>query len=215
MLSSLFRLLFVFLYIFIWIRRLFWLITLPVRMVREMVSDFRKFFGFIFRLFTPTFWSSLYSSVLEEGLVSLGIKIVCAVMAFLVVGIGALIVTAAVRQAGTARGGEALAASPTPPGEIKKDDGRQPEVRRAIAVSPTAAPNAVNALYMVAGVARGDFLNVHVRASATSPVVARMSNGYEGVQVVGQPVMNDTTEWVQVRLGDRTGWVSRVYLKPE
>ena len=41
-------------------------------------------------------------------------------------------------------------------------------------------------LYMVAGVAKGDFLNVHARASASSPVVARLPNGYEGVQIIGR-----------------------------
>lgn len=200
--------------IFIWIRRLFWLVTLPVRMVREMVSDFRKFFRFIYRLFTPSFWSSLRLWMSDGGLASIGKKIAVAVV-FLVLGVGTLFFIAGLRQSGNARGGQALTASPTPPGEIKKDDGRQPEVRRAIAVSPPVAPDAVETLYMVAGVATRDSLNVHTRASASSPVVAHLPNGYNGVKIVGEPVMNETTKWVQVRFGERTGWVTKVYLKPE
>ena len=205
MLSSLFRLFFV----FVWIRRLFWLLSLPFRIVMTMVSDVRKFCGFIVRLFTPSFWSSVYAWTCSDEAVSLGKRIVLVVFV-LFLGLGALVVVAGIRQAGHARGGEALAASPTPPGDHK-----EPEVRRAIPVASPSVQRPGETLYLVVGVARGDFLNVHSRASASSAVVARLPNGYDGVQIVGEPVMNDTTQWVQVHFGDHTGWVSRVYLKPD
>ena len=108
-----------------------------------MVSDFRKFFGFIFRLFTPSFWSSAYAWAGSDGPLSLGKKIVLAVIALLVLGLGALVLVAVIRQAGHARGGEAVAASSNPPGEIKTDDGKEPEVRRAIPVTPPVVPKAL------------------------------------------------------------------------
>lgn len=178
-------------------------------MVKEMVSDFRKLFRFIFRLFTPSFWSSAYSWACSDEAASLGKKIVLVVFV-LFLGLGALVLVAGVHQVGHARGGQALATPMPPPGEIKLPDRKEPEVRRALPVIP-----AVETLYMVSGVAKGDFLNVHVRASASSPVVARLPAGYHGVQIVGEPVMNDTTQWVQVRFDDHVGWVSRAYLKPE
>ena len=206
------------LFIFVWIRRLFRLVTLPFRAVRGMVSDFGKFFRFIVRLFTPSFWSSLYSSVLEQDLAALGLKIVLAVVS-LVLGVGMLLlVVAAIHHAGSTRGGEAASVSPSPADGIGKSDGKPPEVRRAIAVPARGLPVSsplLRTTYIVAGVADGDYLNVHSGPGMNNKVVARLVNGSGGVQIVGPTVMNGPTPWVQIRFGERTGWVTRSFLKPE
>jgi hypothetical protein len=96
------------------------------------------------------------------------------------------------------------------------------EIPRAVAV-PKSGPSlespkngsSPGALYSVVGVARGDALNVRSRPGANHEIVARLPNGYSGLRIVGVPVMNGTTEWVQIAFGNRTGWVTKLYLQPE
>ena len=103
--------------------------------------------------------------------------------------------------------------------------GRQPEVRRASAVgavapsatSPSALPVPTPAAisYVVTGIAVGDTLNVRTGPGVNNEISARLPNGYRDIQIVGAPVLNGTTPWVQIRFGERTGWVTRSFLKPE
>jgi hypothetical protein len=70
-------------------------------------------------------------------------------------------------------------------------------------------------LYSVVGVSGGDFLNVHSGPGSTNGVTARLPNGYSGISIIGPPVMNDTTEWVDIEFGGGSGWVNRAYLKAD
>lgn len=101
----------------------------------------------------------------------------------------------------------------------------QPEVRQAIpiakpirpvATSPsTSAPETLERLYSVVGVARGDTLNVRSGSGANYNITARLPNGFNGIRIIGAPVMNGTTEWVSITFRDGTGWVTKQYLQPE
>ena len=91
----------------------------------------------------------------------------------------------------------------------------QPQIRRAIPVSHVSNPEPVEKLYSVTGIARGDSLNVRSGPGANNSITAKLPNGFTKLRVVGTPVMNGTTEWVQIRFGDRTGWATKQYLQPE
>ena len=95
-------------------------------------------------------------------------------------------------------------------------------VPRAIAVPSTANrpnppedPATTDQSYAVTGVGDGDTLSVHARPSMKSGVSMRLLARATGLLVIGPPVMNDTTEWVQIKFEGRTGWVAKRYLKPE
>ena len=89
------------------------------------------------------------------------------------------------------------------------------EVRRALPVDRTTPiPSAAAFSYSVVGIARNDTLNVRSGPGATHSVVARLTDGTSGVQVMGASVMNGTTEWVPINYRGQTGWVTKEFLKP-
>jgi hypothetical protein len=89
------------------------------------------------------------------------------------------------------------------------------------ALSPLSLPGLpVNAgveesWYSVTGIESGDTLNVRLGAGSNYDIVARLPNGAGRIRIVGEPLMNGVTEWVQIAFGDRTGWVAKHYLKVE
>ena len=89
------------------------------------------------------------------------------------------------------------------------------------ALSPSSLPGLpVNAgdeesWYSVTGLESGDTLNVRLGAGSNYDIVARLPNGAGRIRIVGEPLMNGVTEWVQIAFGDRTGWVAKHYLKVE
>ena len=113
-------------------------------------------------------------------------------------------------------------AAPSPTATLASTATPQP-VRRAVPVaaatplvtSPAPTSAAETVLYEVTGIAAGDALNVRSGPGATNEVSARLPNGYRHIQIIGAPVLNGTTPWVQIRFGERTGWVTRPYLRPE
>ena len=97
-----------------------------------------------------------------------------------------------------------------------------PTIRRAIPVSdappatllaPTPASTPV--LYEVTGIAAGDTLNVRSGPGVNNEITVRLPNAYRNIQIVGLPVFNGNTPWVQIKFGERTGWVTKSFLKPE
>lgn len=78
--------------------------------------------------------------------------------------------------------------------------------------TPVATPEE---LYTTTGVVPGDTLNVRSGPGANYPVVERLSSGFGGLRIIGAPVMNDTTEWVQISFAAQSGWVARRYLTAE
>uniref|UniRef100_UPI003784C8C5 SH3 domain-containing protein n=1 Tax=Prosthecobacter sp. TaxID=1965333 RepID=UPI003784C8C5 len=102
----------------------------------------------------------------------------------------------------------------------------KPETLRVVAVSQSNPPlnsfleppqnaSQPDALYSVVGIARDDTLNVRSGPSANHEIVARLPNGSSQLRIVAAPVMNGTTEWVQITFGNLTGWVAKLYLRPE
>lgn len=69
--------------------------------------------------------------------------------------------------------------------------------------------------YSITGIEIGDTLNVRLGAGSNYDIVARLPNGAGRIRIVGEPLMNGVTEWVQIAFGDRTGWVAKNYLKAE
>jgi len=69
--------------------------------------------------------------------------------------------------------------------------------------------------YSVTGIEPGDTLNVRLGAGSNYDIVARLPNGSGRIRIVGEPLMNGVTEWVQIAFGNRTGWVAKKYLKAE
>ena len=104
-------------------------------------------------------------------------------------------------------------------------NGPSPGVRRALPVGgsdPAASTQRVlpanttaPGLYAVTGIAKNDALNVHSGPGSNYEVVAKLPNGYQGVQVFGASVMNGTTEWVQINFKNQSGWVTKAYLKAQ
>lgn len=101
---------------------------------------------------------------------------------------------------------------------------REPEIPRAAVVSipnPPLKPflesprPSGEGSYVVAGIARNDVLNVRSGPGTNYEVVAKLENGRTGLRIVGPAVMNGATEWVPIALEDRTGWVTKVFLKAE
>ena len=65
------------------------------------------------------------------------------------------------------------------------------------------------------GIARNDTLNVRAGPGANNKITATRGNGTTYVEVVGASVMNGSTEWVPIKSGDRTGWVTKQHLQHE
>ena len=110
------------------------------------------------------------------------------------------------------------------------------EVRRAIAVSsptfstggqpsvtPVKSPNTYftpsptgspfDVPYVVAGIRPGDALNVRSGPDSRYPILERLPNGFGDIHILAPPVINGTTEWVNISFAGRTGWVNREYLR--
>lgn len=106
----------------------------------------------------------------------------------------------------------------TPP-----DDGTSaspPSIRRALPVynadqPATPAGGTLPGFYSVVGIDRNDSLNVHNGPGSNYQVVAKLPNGSQGIQIVGLPVMNGTTEWVRIHFKNQTGWVAKAYMKAQ
>lgn len=98
-----------------------------------------------------------------------------------------------------------------------------PTIRRALPVSPATpstklqapSPASGTTRYEVTGIAAGDTLNVRSGPGMNNEVTVRLPNAYRNIQVVGTPVFNGPTPWVQIKFGEGTGWVTRTHLKPE
>ena len=88
---------------------------------------------------------------------------------------------------------------------------------RIIAAAPAENRKATDAqiYYSVTGLTRGDTLNVRSGPGTNNSVTAKLSNGDTKIQISGVPVMNDTTEWVHITFGEKSGWVRKQYLKAE
>ena len=105
-----------------------------------------------------------------------------------------------------------------------------PEVRRAIAVhdramasssataSPTGSPltaKFVGESYAVVGVPDGDTLNVRAGPGMKNNVTVRLPGDTAHVEITGASVMNERTEWVPIKAGDQSGWVTKGHLQRE
>ena len=64
------------------------------------------------------------------------------------------------------------------------------------------------------GLEPGDTLNVRSGPGVTNPVIARLPISFEGVELTGPPVTNQTTIWVPVKVGNIQGWVVKKNLSP-
>ena len=69
--------------------------------------------------------------------------------------------------------------------------------------------------YSVTGVGGGDTLNVRHGPGVNNAISARLPNGYSGIRIVSPPMLNGTTEWVQIEFGDGYGWVTKQFLQAE
>ena len=94
-----------------------------------------------------------------------------------------------------------------------------PEIQRAVPVAEPTPPltpfyqSSTGQTFSVVGIAAGDTLNVRNGPSAANGVTIQLPNGYGGITLIGSPVMNDSTEWVNVRFRGGSGWVNRQYLR--
>lgn len=101
-----------------------------------------------------------------------------------------------------------------------------PETRRAAGKSTPGTPppaqveapqgaTVLETAFTVVNVVNRDALNVHSRPAMNSTVTAKLPNGSTGIQITGPSIMNERTEWVPIRVGERAGWVTKKYLNPE
>jgi len=107
------------------------------------------------------------------------------------------------------------------PGTTISADANAPEIRRAVPVPEPTAPltpfyqSRTGQTFSVVGIAAGDTLNIRNGPSTANSVTVQLPNGYGGINVIGSPVMNDSTEWVNIRFRDGSGWVNRQYLRAD
>lgn len=69
--------------------------------------------------------------------------------------------------------------------------------------------------YSVIGITEKDTLNVRSGPGSDSDVIARLSNGFDGIRIIGEPVFIGNTEWVLISFRKTTGWVAKQYLHHE
>jgi len=67
--------------------------------------------------------------------------------------------------------------------------------------------------HIVIGIATHDTLNVRSGPSANNDVIDKLPNGYSGIHITGAPVINGNNEWVPIKFENKSGWVSKQYLK--
>src|ERR1700730_863167 len=60
--------------------------------------------------------------------------------------------------------------------------------------------------------AKDGMLNIRSGPGANYPTVNRLPVTFGGIRIIEGPVMNDTTEWVRISFGEKSGWVARRYL---
>ena len=80
----------------------------------------------------------------------------------------------------------------------------------ALALPAIATQDGWPALHDVTGVSAGDALNIRERPDASSPIIGGLASDAEGVEVI-RP--NERLTWGLVNVGERTGWVSLLYLE--
>ncbi|WP_395732601.1 SH3 domain-containing protein [Prosthecobacter sp.] len=100
------------------------------------------------------------------------------------------------------------------------------EIPRALPVSDSSPPlkpllssfpaqETRPVFYSVTGVGIGDTLNVRNGPGVSNTISARLPNGFNGIRIIGPPMMNGTTEWVQIEFEGGYGWVTKQYLQAE
>jgi hypothetical protein len=82
-------------------------------------------------------------------------------------------------------------------------------------VNPSQSVLPKQTFYSVTNIAQHDTLNVRSGPGVSNDLVARLPNNFSGIRILGEPILNGTTEWVQIVFDNRTGWVVKSYLKPE
>ena len=118
-----------------------------------------------------------------------------------------------VRQENTDSGSEPIASATNNSDEVVIGHAT-PTPDSSVDLAPFQSPPA-RQLYCVFGLAPGDRLNVHIGPGASKKIIAGLANGYDGITVIGDSVMNDTTEWVNVDFGGGSGWVNRQYIRDD
>lgn len=94
------------------------------------------------------------------------------------------------------------------------DQSTPPIIASPVPLAPFLS-SPTQASYSVVGIPSGDALNVHSGPASTSAITARLPNGYDKITIVGDPIMNDTTAWVNIAFRDSSGWVNKAYLGAE
>ena len=69
--------------------------------------------------------------------------------------------------------------------------------------------------FTVQGVASGDTLSVRAGPGVNFSNVYNLRNGSSGIEIIGDPVRNEETEWVQIQFNEQQGWVRKKYLKAD
>ena len=67
----------------------------------------------------------------------------------------------------------------------------------------------------MAGIKEGDVLNLRSGPGINFDSSLTVENGVNGITLIGESVMNGSTEWVQANIREHKGWARRKYLKPE
>ena len=67
----------------------------------------------------------------------------------------------------------------------------------------------------MAGVQRGDFLNLRQGPGQNYPIVQRLENGVDGIKLLGNVVNNGGTMWQKIESRGVQGWVAASYLAPD
>lgn len=107
------------------------------------------------------------------------------------------------------------ASAPSPANHAVAGVNRVPGADLIEPMASSPQPPTARMFYSVVGIAPGDGLNVRIGPGTRYATIARLSNGFGGIEIIGEAVVSDATEWVKIAFREETGWVNKLYLKAE
>ena len=81
-----------------------------------------------------------------------------------------------------------------------------------LCISPKSWSQVQTEIYEVKGIPSGDLLNVRSGPGSSFDVVARLENGFKGIQKISAPVLNGHDDWVRIRFLSKEGWTRPKFL---
>ena len=112
-----------------------------------------------------------------------------------------------------ASGNPAAMANDRPPGDLAGSSNDLEPATRHAGFNAPANSELSETQYTVVGLSRGDTLSVRSGPGTSHEIIDRLQERTDQIYILEPPVTNGSTEWVHIRVGSLTGWVTKQYLK--